>query len=142
VREHIFKPANMRDTDWYETDFATPNLASGYTNEMSKGRGDLVRKSNVYTRPARGSSAGGGYSTAPDLLKFVLALREGKLRIPTSASRQRRVSKLPLNKSAPGLGDSALQAALQGSMRRWKLMKIAVTRSSCYRIMIHRALRT
>ena len=82
VREHIFKVADMKDTDWYEADIATPNLASGYANEMSKGRGDVVRKSNIYTRPAKGSSAGGGYSTAPDLLKFVAALREGKLRIP------------------------------------------------------------
>ena len=82
VREHIFKIADMKDTDWYEADVATPNLASGYANEMSKGRGDVVRKNNMYTRPAKGSSAGGGYSTAPDLLKFVAALREGKLRVP------------------------------------------------------------
>ena len=77
VRENIFKTADMRDTDWYEADIATANLASGYTKEGST---NGVRRSNIYSRPAKGSPAGGGYSTAPDLLKFVVALREGKLR--------------------------------------------------------------
>lgn len=34
---------------------------------------------NIYTRPARGSAAGGGYATAQDLLRFIRALDEGKL---------------------------------------------------------------
>ena len=76
VRENIFKPAGMNDTDWYEADAPTPNLASGYTREG----GGNTRRNNIYTRPAKGSPAGGGYSTAPDLLKFALALHSGKLR--------------------------------------------------------------
>ena len=75
VRENIYQPAGMNDTDWYEADKPTPNLANGYTRE---GRDDL-RVNNIYTRPARGSPAGGGYSTAPDLLKFAIALQNGKL---------------------------------------------------------------
>lgn len=82
VRENIFKPADMRDTDWYEADLTTPNLASGYTSERTAGRAESTRRNNIYSRPARGSSAGGGYSTAPDLLKFATALQEGKLRVP------------------------------------------------------------
>jgi len=39
----------------------------------------------MYTRPARGSSAGGGYSTADDLLKLVSALEAGKLSAPEAA---------------------------------------------------------
>ena len=85
VREHIFKPADMQNTDWYEADVATPNLASGYTKEGSATRD---RRNNFYTRPAKGSPAGGGYSTAPDLLKFVAALREGKLRTPHFRAEQ------------------------------------------------------
>lgn len=76
VRTHIFKPAGMENTDSYEADAATPNLATGYTLRAG---GSGERRSNLYTKPARGSSAGGGYSTAEDLLKFTLALQNLKL---------------------------------------------------------------
>jgi CubicO group peptidase (beta-lactamase class C family) len=79
VREHIFKPAGMENTDSYEADAVVQNLAAGYTREGAGGRG---RINNVYTRPARGSSAGGGYSTAEDLLKFARALESDKLLSP------------------------------------------------------------
>jgi CubicO group peptidase (beta-lactamase class C family) len=42
----------------------------------------MARRNNVYTLPAKGSPAGGGYSTADDMLKFALALQTGKLRVP------------------------------------------------------------
>ncbi|HJQ70118.1 MAG TPA: serine hydrolase domain-containing protein [Blastocatellia bacterium] len=79
VREHIFKPAGMENTDSYEADAVIQNLAIGYTREGANGRG---RRNNFYTRPARGSSAGGGYSTAEDLLKFAIALSNNKLLSP------------------------------------------------------------
>ena len=79
VREHIFKPAGMENTDSYEADAVVQNLAIGYTREGAAGR---VRRNNFYTRPARGSSAGGGYSTAEDLLKFAIALSNNKLLSP------------------------------------------------------------
>lgn len=79
VREHIFKVAGMQNTDWYEADVMTTNLASGYTREGMADREKSVRRNNIYTRPAKGSPAGGGYSTADDLLKFVAALRDGRL---------------------------------------------------------------
>jgi D-alanyl-D-alanine carboxypeptidase len=83
VREQIFKPAGMVDTDSYEVDIPTPNLATGYTREgAAGGTGNTWRRTNVYFQPARGSSAGGGYSTAPDLLKFVLAVQAEKLLSP------------------------------------------------------------
>lgn len=82
VRKHIFEPAGMQNTDWYEADAPTPNMASGYTTEGARSRGTGVRINNVYTRPAKGSPAGGGYSTAEDLLKFSIALQTKKLRIP------------------------------------------------------------
>ncbi|RIK56132.1 hypothetical protein DCC62_30635, partial [candidate division KSB1 bacterium] len=71
VRAHIFKPAGMENTGSYEADAIVPNLATGYT--LRAGGSGERRK------PARGSSAGGGYSTAEDLLKFTLALQNLKL---------------------------------------------------------------
>ena len=76
VSEVVFKPAGMADTAAHEADAPVANLAMGYTRGED-GRGP--RRENVYTRPAKGSSAGGGYSTAPDLLKFAKALTSGKL---------------------------------------------------------------
>jgi D-alanyl-D-alanine carboxypeptidase len=82
VREHIFSPAGMQNTDWYEADQPVQNLASGYTREAMDGRAGGARKNNIYTRPAKGSPAGGGYSTADDLLKLARALQTQKLRVP------------------------------------------------------------
>ena len=81
VREHIFKVAGMNNTDWYEADLMTANLASGYTREGMADRAKDVRRNNLYTRPAKGSPAGGGYSTADDLLKYAAALRDGRLHL-------------------------------------------------------------
>ncbi len=74
VRDHIFKTAGMNDTDSFEMDAVVPNLAVGYTR-----RGGADNVSNVYSLPGRGSSAGGGYSTAPDMLKYAEALLANRL---------------------------------------------------------------
>jgi D-alanyl-D-alanine carboxypeptidase len=83
VRENIFKPNGMLDTDSYERDKPVPNLALGYTR---RGRSAGERVSNLATLPGRGSSAGGGYSTAEDLLKYVQALSLGKIFLPDIAN--------------------------------------------------------
>lgn len=82
VREHIYKPAGMTNTDSFLSGAKTPNLAEGYRRNES---GERVN--NVDTRPGRGSSAGGGYSTTEDLLKFANALRDGKLLNPQNSRR-------------------------------------------------------
>lgn len=82
VRENIYKPAGMTNTDSFISGAGTPNLAEGYRRN-DKGE----RVNNVDTRPGRGSSAGGGYSTVGDLLKFVVALRENKLLNPQNSRR-------------------------------------------------------
>jgi CubicO group peptidase (beta-lactamase class C family) len=79
VRENIFKPCGMLNTDSYARDAGVPNLAWGYTRE---GRQDGARVLNHKTLPGRGSSAGGGYSTAEDMLKYILALKEKKIYLP------------------------------------------------------------
>jgi len=107
VREHIFKVAGMNNTDWYEADVMTPNLASGYTREGMADRAKGLRKNNFYTRPAKGSPAGGGYSTADDLLKYAAALRDGRLSLPNfrqPASPDQKGSSDPKRPHFAGLG--------------------------------------
>ena len=73
----------MKDTDSYEADVPVVNLAEGYTRNWDDvERTSGPRRRNIYTRPARGSAAGGGYSTAPDLLRFTEALVGDKLLSP------------------------------------------------------------
>ncbi|HKO54818.1 MAG TPA: serine hydrolase [Thermoanaerobaculia bacterium] len=69
VRDHITKPAGMTDTASYAVDEQVPNRAIGQTKNGS----------NTATLPGRGSSAGGGYSTAADMLRFAQALLADKL---------------------------------------------------------------
>lgn len=75
VREHIFKPAGMVNTDSYELEQNVPNLAIGYT----KSEGRESRQDNARFLPAKGSPAGGGYSTVEDLHHFARALSGYKL---------------------------------------------------------------
>jgi CubicO group peptidase (beta-lactamase class C family) len=79
VQELIYKPAGMNDTGFYEPGEDAPNLAIGYTRMSADGkRSDEVRD-NTSTREVKGGPAGGGYSTAPDLVKFQQALLGHKL---------------------------------------------------------------
>jgi CubicO group peptidase (beta-lactamase class C family) len=83
VRENVYGRAGMTDTDSYEADSTVANLAEGYTRAWDgEERSEGPRRRNVYTRPARGSAAGGGYSTAADLLRFATALLGDKLLSP------------------------------------------------------------
>jgi CubicO group peptidase (beta-lactamase class C family) len=80
VRNLIFAPIGMSNTESYFSGARTPNLAMGYTREI-----DAKRWSpNTSTRPARGSSAGGGYSTAQDLLKFASAIEGKTFKVPAA----------------------------------------------------------
>jgi len=80
VRKHIFEPAGMTNTASYELDQKVPNLAIGYTNVGVTGRPEPgPRKDSTPHLTGRGSSAGGGYSTLDDLLKFGQALMDHRL---------------------------------------------------------------
>jgi D-alanyl-D-alanine carboxypeptidase len=79
IREHIYKPAGMTDTDSFELTEVVPNLAIGYGRFEDDPMGIDPRRSNIAFLPWKGSPAGGGYSTAPNLLKFVRALQDNKL---------------------------------------------------------------
>jgi CubicO group peptidase (beta-lactamase class C family) len=77
VREHIYRPAGMINSDCFELDLVTPNLALGYEKEFTD-NGPRFRN-NLFEHVIRGGPAGGGYSTAEDLLRFDVALRSNKL---------------------------------------------------------------
>ena len=80
VREKIFKPAGMLNTDNYDRDSPVENLAVGYTNlnPLDK-QGNNFEWENTFLLSPRGTPAGGAYSTTEDMLKFDNALRSGKL---------------------------------------------------------------
>jgi CubicO group peptidase (beta-lactamase class C family) len=75
ISQHIYDVAGMKDSGSDPEDKAVANRSVGYT----KPPGTKDWKPNTDTLPYRGSSAGGGYSTVGDLLKFADALEQHKL---------------------------------------------------------------
>lgn len=75
IRKYVTGPAGMPNTDCYENDAIVPNLAQGYwwDDEINNFR------TNIFEHSARGSAAGGGFSTVPDLQNFAKALYDGRL---------------------------------------------------------------
>ena len=120
VRERIFKPLGMQSTDFYEADIPTANLATGYSRD-DRDPG-APRRNNIYTRPARGSSAGGGYSTVGDLLKFANAIEAKKIKVPIFEDGAPKPPQAPFGVmrgvgvagGAPGL-NGVLETALPGA---------------------------
>jgi CubicO group peptidase (beta-lactamase class C family) len=103
VRDHIYKIAGMGSTTHLEADVPMENVASGYTNNWDENdHPGEPRRNNIYTRPARGSSAGGGYSTVDDLLKLVVALKANKLLAPKT-SEEINESGIAIAGGAPGI---------------------------------------
>ena len=74
VRQQIFERAGMTSTDSLPEGTPVPKLSLGYTNKLGPGL-----RPNTDTLPSRGTSAGGGYSTVGDLLRFANALLSHQL---------------------------------------------------------------
>jgi CubicO group peptidase (beta-lactamase class C family) len=77
VRDHIFKPAEMIATASEPEDQMVADRSIGYMRSDGTGW-----QPNTDTLPYRGTSAGGGYSTVEDLMKFATALQTNKLLKP------------------------------------------------------------
>ena len=75
VPEHVFKPAGMTSTDSLPEGETVARRSVGYM----KGKPDAAWAPNTDTLPYRGTSAGGGYSTVEDLLRFADAIENHKL---------------------------------------------------------------
>ncbi|HEX6164163.1 MAG TPA: serine hydrolase domain-containing protein, partial [Vicinamibacterales bacterium] len=74
VAQHIFARAEMTSTGYPRSDRPADDIAIGYTRRgASQG---LSRNSTMHG--VTGSAAGGGYSTALDLLTYVKAVRAGR----------------------------------------------------------------
>jgi len=94
----------MINTDCYEVDAVVPNLAQGYflddeTNEY---------RSNIFAHSARGSAAGGGFSTVEDLQRFAKALYVSTLLFPAmlNTCTTGKIEMGPDEKYAYLIGDS------------------------------------
>src|SRR4030095_5623151 len=80
VRESVHNPARINDTAAYELAHDQTNMHIGYTSEDENGRYvPGPRANNLFSHVVKGGPAGGGFSTAPDLLKFTNALLADKL---------------------------------------------------------------
>ena len=77
VRDHIFTPAGMTATASEPEDQVVADRSVGYMRPDG-----AAWQRNTDTLPYRGTSAGGGYSTVEDLLKFAMALQTNKLLKP------------------------------------------------------------
>ena len=73
VAEHVFGRAEMTSTGYPRSDRPEPEIAQGYTRRNGDGW-----QNNIQMHGVAGSAAGGGYSTALDLLTYVKALRAGR----------------------------------------------------------------
>lgn len=79
VKKNIYTPAGMTRTRHFAVDSLPPNTAVGYTRRDRSAPATIAVAPNTSTLPGRGSSAGGGYSTAQDLVAFLQALRNKRI---------------------------------------------------------------
>lgn len=86
VRELVYAPAGMANTDSYGLDQDVPNRAVGYTRRGGRGPTGPPEP-NRPGLPGRGSAAGGGYSTAADLSRYLAALSGGRILKPEGVER-------------------------------------------------------
>jgi D-alanyl-D-alanine carboxypeptidase len=75
VAAHIYEPAGMAGSGSEPENVLVPNRSIGYMRQQ----GGSAWIPNTDTLPYRGTSAGGGYSTVGDLMKFADALTGHKL---------------------------------------------------------------
>jgi D-alanyl-D-alanine carboxypeptidase len=107
VRRHIYEPAGMTHTGSWRIERWPRNTAIGYTRGGQDAPPDAPVKRNTDFLPGKGSSAGGGYSTAHDLLAFLNALRAHKVAAAPEPGM------IGIAGGAPGL-NAAMEGALPG----------------------------
>lgn len=79
VREHIFTPAGMTQSDFLRLDQVNENVAEGTDPILNEDEKIVGWKKNIYSFPPVGSPDAGAHVTAVDLDKFLRAVQAGKL---------------------------------------------------------------
>lgn len=79
ITNNIFKAADMNNSGFLAMDDINNNVAEGYKKEFDN-EGNLLRyKKNIYSYPSIGTTDGGAFVTAEDMVKFLKALINNKL---------------------------------------------------------------
>lgn len=78
LAKNVFAPAGMAGTGYYEMDMLPKNCANAYI--WDEGRGGY--RTNIYSIDAKGTGAGGAFTTVGDIAKFWDALLGHKLLSP------------------------------------------------------------
>jgi CubicO group peptidase (beta-lactamase class C family) len=107
VRKHIYEPAGMTRTGSWRIDRWPANTAIGYSRGSQDAPPTAPLTRNTDLLPGKGSSAGGGYSNAHDLLRFLNALRQHK--VPSAPE----AGMIGVAGGAPGL-NAAMEGDLPG----------------------------
>ena len=107
INKHIYEPAGMTQTGSWRIDRWPANTALGYTRGAQDAPPTAPLTRNTDLLPGKGSSAGGGYSTAHDLLRFLNALRAHK--VPNAPG----AGMIGIAGGAPGL-NAAMEGDLPG----------------------------
>jgi D-alanyl-D-alanine carboxypeptidase len=82
MRESIYQPLGMHNTDHYEMDLPIENCAVGYTNDSWFGPTDGKRRANHFIYAVKGSPSEHCFSTVQDLFLFCRALVSNRLLDP------------------------------------------------------------
>jgi CubicO group peptidase (beta-lactamase class C family)/outer membrane lipoprotein-sorting protein len=77
IKEHIYDPADMDNTIFFDRNRTLPNVAMGY--EKGQEEGKTFWRKTAFAGKIDASPSGGGFSTLEDLLKFAEALRSDLL---------------------------------------------------------------
>lgn len=101
LQSHIFGPAGMSNTAFYELDRPEPDVAIGYVKEYEDEK--FIWRNNVLACQIKGTPAGGAYATVDDLLKFERALKNNTL-VSEKSREILFTAKKELNASSYGYG--------------------------------------
>ena len=79
VREHVFTPAGMHDSDFFSMDGVSDNVAEG-CDPLRDAQGKIAGwQKNIYSYPPIGSPDGGAHVTARDLDRFLRQIKSSML---------------------------------------------------------------